>query len=118
MKSSWCESFIQYTRACSPVPFAYRDRWEIAGQLFSDGSVRMYCSKNGGTIQSAGQSAGLAFASSWLDPKMEQVLPGKRKMIVDAGKGRRQLVLLEDGVTLAPPPATGFAPQSPFREEE
>src|SRR5574341_548463 len=70
MKSSWCESFIQYTRACSPVPFAYRDRWEIAGQLFSDGSVRMYCSKNGGTIQSAGQSAGLAFASSWLDPKL------------------------------------------------
>ncbi|MEK7404093.1 MAG: FtsH protease activity modulator HflK [Acidobacteriota bacterium] len=49
---------------------------------------------------------------------MEQILPGKRKMIVDAGRGRRQLMLLEDGVLLAPPAATGFAPQSPFREEE
>jgi Cu+-exporting ATPase len=34
---------------------------------------------------------------------MEQVLPGKKKLIVDSGKGRRHLVLLEDGVEIAPP---------------
>jgi Cu+-exporting ATPase len=34
---------------------------------------------------------------------MEQVLPGRKKMIVDSGKGRRNLFLLEDGVTIAPP---------------
>lgn len=33
---------------------------------------------------------------------MEQILPGKRKMIVDSSKGRRQLLLLEDGVELTP----------------
>ncbi len=51
---------------------------------------------------------------------MEQVLPGKRKMIVDAGKGRRRLMLLEGGVLRAPPGgAPAIASQSPFfREEE
>jgi hypothetical protein len=36
---------------------------------------------------------------------MEQVLPGKRKLIMDSGKGRRHLLLMEDGVELAPPGA-------------
>jgi HflK protein len=34
---------------------------------------------------------------------MEQVLPGKKKLIVDSSKGRRHLLLLEDGVEIAPP---------------
>jgi len=34
---------------------------------------------------------------------MEQVLPGKRKMIVDAGRGRRQLMLVDDGVEVTAP---------------
>ena len=33
---------------------------------------------------------------------MEQVLPGRKKLIVDSGKGRRHLMLLEDGVEIAP----------------
>jgi Cu+-exporting ATPase len=33
---------------------------------------------------------------------MEQVLPGKRKFIVDSSKNRRQLLLLEDGAEIAP----------------
>jgi Cu+-exporting ATPase len=33
---------------------------------------------------------------------MEQILPGKRKMIVDANKGRRSLFLIEDGMELTP----------------
>ncbi len=33
---------------------------------------------------------------------MEQVLPGRKKLILDSGKGRRHLWLLEDGVELAP----------------
>ena len=41
---------------------------------------------------------------------MEQILPGKRKMIVDSGKGRRHLILLEDGVEIAPPGAAILAP--------
>jgi modulator of FtsH protease HflK len=34
---------------------------------------------------------------------MEQVLPGRKKLLVDASKGRRHLVLLDDGVEIAPP---------------
>jgi len=36
---------------------------------------------------------------------MDQVLPGKKKLIVDSSKGRRHLLLLEDGVEVAPPGA-------------
>jgi regulator of protease activity HflC (stomatin/prohibitin superfamily) len=36
---------------------------------------------------------------------MEQVLPGRKKLILDSGKGRRHLLLLEDGVEVAPPMA-------------
>jgi len=36
---------------------------------------------------------------------MEQVLTGKKKLILDPGKGRRHLLLLEDGVEIAPPGA-------------
>jgi hypothetical protein len=32
---------------------------------------------------------------------MEQMLPGRRKVIVDSSKGRRQLLFLEDGVELS-----------------
>ena len=48
---------------------------------------------------------------------MEQVLPGKRKLIVDSGKGRRHLFLTEDAVELTPllaaPP-----PPKPVEERE
>ena len=33
---------------------------------------------------------------------MEQILPGKKKMIVDSSKGRRHLVLIEDGIEISP----------------
>ncbi len=36
---------------------------------------------------------------------MEQVLAGRQKLIVDSGKGRRHVLLLEDGVEIAPPGA-------------
>jgi hypothetical protein len=36
---------------------------------------------------------------------MEQVLPGKKKLIMDTGKGRRHLMLLDDGIEVAPPGA-------------
>jgi Cu+-exporting ATPase len=41
---------------------------------------------------------------------MEQILPGKRKMIVDASKGRRSLLLIEDGVELAPAAIPSIVP--------
>jgi HflK protein len=51
---------------------------------------------------------------------MEQVLPGKKKIILDQGKGRRHLFMLEDGVEIGPASAPLIAPQQPprFREEE
>jgi regulator of protease activity HflC (stomatin/prohibitin superfamily) len=33
---------------------------------------------------------------------MEQVLPGRKKIIVDTSRGRRHLVLVEDGVEIGP----------------
>jgi HflK protein len=44
---------------------------------------------------------------------MEQVLPGKKKMIVDSRNGRRHLLLLEDGLEIAPPGAAVLAPPGP-----
>jgi len=44
---------------------------------------------------------------------MEQILTGKRKMIVDAGKGRRSLLLIEDGVELSPAAIPGILPERP-----
>ncbi len=44
---------------------------------------------------------------------MEQVLPGRKKFIVDSGKGRRHLLLLEDGVEFAPPGAAIVSPEPP-----
>jgi HflK protein len=43
---------------------------------------------------------------------MEQVLAGKKKMIIDASKGRRHLMLIEDGVEIAPPGAALLAPNT------
>ena len=42
---------------------------------------------------------------------MEQVLPGKKKLILDSSKGRRHLFLLEDGVEIGPASAPLIAPQ-------
>ena len=51
---------------------------------------------------------------------IEQVLPGKRKMIIDSGKGRRHLLLMEDGVEVPQPglPALIQAPVPPQPREE
>jgi HflK protein len=53
---------------------------------------------------------------------MEQALTGKRKVIVDANRGRRHLFLMEDGVPIGPGLAPIAAPQPgprpPAREEE
>lgn len=50
---------------------------------------------------------------------MEQILPGKRKMIVDSTKGRRHLMLLEDGAELrAPAVGAGNAPVPITLEED
>jgi Cu+-exporting ATPase len=49
---------------------------------------------------------------------MEQVLPGRKKLIVDTKNGRRHLVLLDDGVEIAPPAMMpAVQPQRP-REDE
>lgn len=42
---------------------------------------------------------------------MEQVLPGRRKVIIDAGKGRRNLLLMEDGVEIGPATLPLVAPR-------
>jgi Cu+-exporting ATPase len=49
---------------------------------------------------------------------MEQVLPGRRKMIVDSKNGRRHLMLLDDGVELAPQTVAPMVPNRIPREED
>jgi modulator of FtsH protease HflK len=49
---------------------------------------------------------------------MEQVLPGRKKLIVDTGKGRRHLVLLDDGVEISPPSIMPVVTQPRPREDE
>ncbi len=44
---------------------------------------------------------------------MEEILPGRKKMIIDSSKGHRQLVLLDNGVDLAP---AGPAVLAPLRQ--
>ena len=41
---------------------------------------------------------------------VEQVLPGRKKVIIDSSSGRRHLLFLEDGLAIAPPGATLLAP--------
>ena len=41
---------------------------------------------------------------------LEQVLPGRKKLIVDSGKGRRHLVMMEDGIEIGPPGAALLRP--------
>ncbi len=47
---------------------------------------------------------------------IEQVLPGKKKLIVDTSKGRRHLVVLEDGVELPPLMPSGRLRPAPPEE--
>jgi HflK protein len=55
-------------------------------------------------------NAGLNDTRLYLET-MEQVLPGKKKVIVDSGKGRRSLFLVDDGVMFAPAGPGIGAPQ-------
>jgi HflK protein len=52
---------------------------------------------------------------------MEEVLPGRRKLIIDSSKGRRHLLMVEDGVEIGPLTAPLIAPQpkpaNPFKED-
>jgi HflK protein len=49
---------------------------------------------------------------------MEQILPGRRKLILDTKGGKRTLYTIEDGVLLAPAGAQMQQPPPPFRPEE
>lgn len=49
---------------------------------------------------------------------IEQVLPGKRKLIVDSTKARRQLFLLEDGVEISGPGLNPVFSETPRRPGE
>src|SRR5687768_13841596 len=49
---------------------------------------------------------------------MEQVLPGRRKLIVDANGGRRHLLLMEDGVEVGPALAPMATPQQARPREQ
>ncbi len=49
---------------------------------------------------------------------MEEVLPGVPKMIMDAGRGRRHLLLVEDGVEISAPAAGVLPPPRPMPPPE
>jgi regulator of protease activity HflC (stomatin/prohibitin superfamily) len=42
---------------------------------------------------------------------MEEILPGKKKMIIDSSKAHRQLMLLDNGIDLAPASPAVLMPQ-------
>jgi modulator of FtsH protease HflK len=48
---------------------------------------------------------------------IEQVLPGKRKLIVDSTKARRQLFLIEDGVEIGGPALNPVFSEGPARKQ-
>jgi len=48
---------------------------------------------------------------------IEQILPGKRKLIVDSSRGRRHLLLLDEGVEVAPSAAPLITPPREFAPE-
>ncbi len=48
---------------------------------------------------------------------IEQVLPGKRKLIVDSSKARRQLFLIEDGVEIGGPALNPVFSEGPPRKQ-
>jgi HflK protein len=66
----------------------------------SDGDATRFASRE----QAYRTAPGVTETRLYLEA-MEQVLPGKKKLIVDSGKGRRHLLVLEDGVEIAPPGA-------------
>jgi HflK protein len=47
---------------------------------------------------------------------MEQILPGRKKLVVDATRGRRHLMMVDDGVQIGP--AILSAPRPAVREQE
>ena len=49
---------------------------------------------------------------------IEQVLPGKKKLIIDASKSRRQLFLLEDGVEIGGPALNPVFSETPRKAPE
>ena len=49
---------------------------------------------------------------------LEQVLPGKKKLIVDSTKARRHLLLLDDGVELTSPVMTPLVAPRPAMPQE
>jgi len=49
---------------------------------------------------------------------IEQVLPGKKKLIVDSSKARRHLFLIEDGVEIGGPALNPIFTQTPPRPPE
>ncbi len=49
---------------------------------------------------------------------VEQMLPGRRKVVVDSSKGRRQLLFLEDGVEFSTPGPALLAPPAPNPNDE
>jgi len=48
---------------------------------------------------------------------IEEVLPGKKKLILDPGRGRRHLLLLDDGVEVRPPLLSAPASAPPARDD-
>jgi modulator of FtsH protease HflK len=49
---------------------------------------------------------------------MEEILPGKKKMIIDSSKGHRQLLLLDNGVELSPASPAILTPRPRSLEEQ
>jgi len=49
---------------------------------------------------------------------MEEILPGRKKLIIDSSGGRRTLWTMDEGVIVAPPGAQMQQPPPPFEPAE
>jgi Cu+-exporting ATPase len=99
---------VALARGNAKALIAGADGYSIGKKNRADGDANRFVRREEGYRL----SPGLTETRLYLET-MEQVLPGKKKMIVDSGNGRRHLLLLEDGVEIALPGAAVLAPPGP-----
>jgi HflK protein len=99
---------IALARGNAKALIAGADGYSIGKKNRADGDANRFVRREEGYRL----SPGLTETRLYLET-MEQVLPGKKKMIVDSSNGRRHLLLLEDGVEIAAPGAALLAAPGP-----
>jgi membrane protease subunit HflK len=69
-------------------------------------------------LESAYRAAPASTSTRLYLEAMEEILPGRKKLIIDSQGGRRTLWTVDDGVLVAPPGAQMQQPPPPFEMPE